>query len=307
GTDDGRVWLTRNGGARWTEVTPKDLAKYTRVSSIDPSAHDQCVAYVAANRFQLDDDRPFLWKTANCGASWERIDGHSTMEFTRVVREDPERRGLLVAGTERGAWVSFTDGTSWQRLQLNLPFVPVHDLVFKNGDVILATHGRSFWVMDNITSLRQLSDAVVTADAHLFRPRDAYRVSWGGGFGGRAQAQAGQVPVNPVALNPPSGTAIQYWLKTANQDVTIRILDSAGSVIRSFSSKQDSMQVADSLARETRRRSREDSLRAAGVAPDSIQKLMRQTTDAPAPGPEDFDSGFRPQSLPPAPNQRGVN
>ena len=310
GTDDGRVWLTRNGGTSWTEVTPKDMAKNTRVSSIDPSAHDQCVAYVAANRYQLDDDHPYLWKTSNCGASWERIDkGIAETEFTRVVREDPERRGLLVAGTERGVWFSPNDGRSWQRLQLNLPFVPVHDLVFKGGDVVVATHGRSFWVLDNVSSLEQLSDAVVNADAHVFQPRDAYRVSFGGGFGGgrAAQAASGMAPVRPVAFNPPSGPAVQYWLKNGNQDVTLTFMDAAGNVIRSFTSRQDSTQAADSITAASRRRSREDSLRAAGLSPDSIQKLTRQSTDAPAPSPDDFESGFRPTPPPRAPNRKGVN
>ena len=308
GTDDGRVWLTRNGGTSWTEVTPKDMAKYSRVSSIDASNHDQCVAYVAANRFQLDDDRPYLWKTANCGASWERIDsGIAETEFARVLREDPERRGLLIAGTERGVWFSPKDGRAWQRLQLNLPIVPIHDLTFKEGDVVVGTHGRSFFVLDDISSLRQLSDAVVSADVHMFKPRDAYRVNFGGGFFGRRAGPAGEVPVNPVAFNPPNGPAIQYWLKTGNQEITLSILDSAGNPIRSFTSRQDSMQVADSLARDARRRSREDSLRTVGIAPDSIQKLMRQTTDVPSTGPEDFEAGFRPQSPPRAPNNRGVN
>ncbi|HEU4994239.1 MAG TPA: glycosyl hydrolase, partial [Gemmatimonadaceae bacterium] len=310
GTDDGRVWLTRNGGTSWTEVTPKDMAKFTRVSSIDASVHDQCVAYVAANRFQLDDDHPYLWKTSNCGSSWERIDnGIAATEFTRVLREDPDRRGLLVAGTERGVWVSPNDGRSWQRLQLNLPIVPIHDLVFKNGDIVLGTHGRSFWVLDNISSLQQLSDAVVSSETHLFKPRDTYRVSWGpggGGGGGRGAQAADQVPVRPVAFNPPSGPAFQYWLKQGNQLVTLSIVDSAGNLVRSFTSRQDSAQAADSVAREARRRSREDSLRAAGIAPDSIEKLMRQSTDPPTPGPDD-EPGYRPQSPPRAPNRRGVN
>jgi len=205
--------------------------------------------------------------------------------------------------------MSPNDGRMWQKLQLNLPIVPIHDLKFKEGDVVLGTHGRSFWVMDNISSLRQLSDAVVSSDAHLFKPRDAYRVAFGGGFFGRRAPQAGEVPVAPVAFNPPSGPQMQYWLKNGQQEVTLSILDSAGNLIRSFSSRQDSMQVADSLAREARRRSREDSLRTAGIAPDSIQKLMRQTTDSPTGGSDapDFDAGYRPQSPPRAPNQRGVN
>lgn len=317
GTDDGRVWVTRNNGVAWTEVTPKDMVKHTRVSSIDASAHGECIAYVAGNRFQLDDDRPYLWKTANCGASWDRIDnGIAANEFTRVVREDPERRGLLVAGTERGAWFSLTDGTTWQRLQLNLPLVPIHDLQFKEGDIVLGTHGRSFWVMDNISTLRQLAEPVFAADAHLFKPRNTYRVSWGGGFGGgggggggggQAGMGAQQAPVNPVAFNPPGGAIAQYWLKNANQEVTVSILDAAGNLIRSFSSRQDSAVAADSVTRELRRRSREDSLRAAGVAPDSIQRLMRQTPDATAGGGEEFAAGFRPTPPPRAPNRRGIN
>lgn len=309
GTDDGRVWITRNGGTTWKEVTPKDMEKFTRVSSVHPSAHAVCTAYVAANRYQLDDNRPHLWKTADCGATWQRIDqGISPDEFTRVVRDDPERAGLLFAGTERGVWFSPNDGRTWQPLRLNLPFVPVHDLRIKDGDLIVATHGRGFWVIDDISSLRQMSDAIVASDAHLLKPRDAYRASFGGGFGGRGAggegAGGGGAPVNPVAFNPPSGPMIQYWLKDANQEVTLSLLDSAGNLIRSFSSRQDSMQAADSVAREMRRRSREDSLRAAGVPADSILAIARRTPDAPA---QSFEAGFRLASPPRVPNLRGVN
>jgi photosystem II stability/assembly factor-like uncharacterized protein len=319
GSDDGRVWLTRNGGATWSEVTPPDMEKFSRVSSIDASAHGVCDAYVAANRFQLGDDRPYLWETSDCGRTWTRIDaGIAANEFTRVLREDPEHPGLLFAGTERGVWFSPSDGRSWQRLQLNLPPVPIHDLQIKDGDVVVATHGRSFWVLDNITSLRDLAQArpFVTAPAQLLKPRDAYRVRWGGGFGGGGGGGGGagmatgaqpQAPVNPVASSPPSGAVIQYWLTDSNQEVTLSVMDSAGNLIRSFSSRQDSAQAADSLAREMRRRSREDSLRAAGISQDSIQKLSIQTTDPPTPGAEDFDAGFRPQSPPRVPNRRGVN
>ena len=313
GTDDGRVWLTRNGGTAWKEVTPPDMMRYTRVSSIDPSAHAECTAYVAGNRYQLDHDQPFLWKTSDCGAHWTRIDaGIASTEFTRVVREDPARAGLLLAGTERGVWMSPNDGQTWQRLQLNLPMVPVHDLIFKDGDVVLATHGRGFWVMDNVSTLEQLSDAIVASDAHLFTPRDAYRVNWGGFRGtpaARPDTGEPSAPVHPVAFNPPSGPAIQYWLKSANQEVTLTILDSAGHVIRSFTSRQDSAQAADSVAKETRHRSREDSLRAAGLSADSIQKLMRATPDMPSPSAsdEDEDAGYQPSSPPRVPNKRGVN
>jgi photosystem II stability/assembly factor-like uncharacterized protein len=308
GTDDGRVWLTRNAGTNWVNVTPPDMEKYTRVSSVDASKFGECIAYVAGNRYQLDDDRPYLWKTSNCGTSWERIDaGISPKEFTRVLREDPERRGLLFAGTERGVWFSPNDGNSWQSLRLNLPYVPVHDLAIKQGDVILGTHGRGFYVMDNVSALRQLSDAVVAADAHVFKPRDTYRANFGGGGfggggGGGGGGGAGGPPVNPTAGNPPNGPALQYWLRNANADVTLTVMDSVGNVIRVFYSKQDSMQVADSLAAIERRRVRQDSLNALGLSADSVARLLR----IPEPPPV-FEPGFRPTSPPRVPNRKGVN
>jgi photosystem II stability/assembly factor-like uncharacterized protein len=313
GTDDGRVWLTRNAGVTWTNVTPKDMGKFTRVSSVDASKFGECIAYVAGNRYQLDDDHPYLWKTSDCGVSWERIDfGIAETEFTRVVREDPERRGLLFAGTERGVWFSIDDGKSWQSLRLNLPYVPVHDLTIKQGDLIVATHGRGFYVMDNISSLRQMTDAVVAADATVFKPRDAYRANFGGGFfgggggggaGGAGGAPAGP-PVNPTAGNPPNGATLQFWLKNANQEVTLSVLDSVGNMIRSFTSKQDSLQVADSLSRAARRKVREDSLTASGMSADSVQRLLRVPEP---PAVVDFEVGFRPTSPPRVPNRKGVN
>jgi photosystem II stability/assembly factor-like uncharacterized protein len=247
GSDDGKVFVTRNGGAKWTDVTPRDMAKFTRVSSIDASRFGECIAYVAANRFQLDDDRPYLWKTADCGVHWTRIDaGIPSTEFTRVVREDPGKRGLLVAGTERGVWYSSDDGARWRSLRLDLPIVPVHDLVFKNGDVVLATHGRSFYIMDDISTLEQMTEAVANSSAHLFRPRDQYRMASSGGFGGGGRGGAApqaatpeNAPVHPTGQNPPSGVVVQYWLKSGGEDVGLAFLDAAGKVIREYSSKAD--------------------------------------------------------------------
>jgi len=311
GTDDGRVWLSRNAGTTWSEVTPKDMTKFTRVSSLDASKFGECIAYAAGNRYQLDDDRPYLWKTTDCGESWSRIDkGIAGNEFTRVVREDPERRGLLFAGTERGVWFSPDDGTSWQALRINLPYVPVHDLTVKQGDLIVATHGRGFYIMDNISALRQMSDAVVNSDAHVFDPRDAYRANFGGGGfgggggGGGGGAGAAGPPVNPTAGNPPNGPALQYWLKNANAEVTLTVTDSVGNVIRVFYSKQDSMQVADSLAADARKKTRDDSLKALNLPADSLARLMRAPVPAP---PQDFEAGFRPTSPPRVPNRKGVN
>jgi len=318
GSDDGKVFVTRNAGAAWSDVTPKDMAKYTRVSSIDASRFGECIAYVAANRFQLDDNKPYLWKTTDCGASWSRIDaGIDAGEFTRVVREDPGKRGLLVAGTERGAWVSPNDGRNWQRLQLNLPKVAVHDLAFKNGDIVLATHGRSFYIMDDISALEQMTDAVTANASHLFKPRDQYRVDFGGGrgggFGGGGGA-AGAVtpenaPLHPTGQNPPSGVMVKYWLNAANQEVTLDFLDATGKVIRSFTSRQDSATAADSVKGANAMRSRIDSLRARGLSEDSIRALTRVAADAPGgivPAGEDLGP---PRAAPPprAPNRRGVN
>jgi hypothetical protein len=317
GSDDGKISLTRDGGKTWTNVTPPDMQKFTRVSSIDASHFGAGIAYVAANRYQLDDTRPLVWKTQDFGKTWTRIDtGIDQNEFTRVVREDPERPGLLVAGTERGVWFSLDDGRGWQKLQLNLPIVPVHDLVFKDGDIILATHGRSFWVMDNIATLEQLSPEVMASDAHLFKPRDQYRANFGGGFGGGGRRGGGpaaaltpeNAPQHPVAANPTSGAVVQYWLKTANQVVTLDVLDGQGKLIRSYTSKLDSVAYADSVRREQRNRSRMDSLRAVGVAEDSIRKLVQVAPDA-AGGidPGSDEDGFRAPPTPRAPNRRGMN
>jgi photosystem II stability/assembly factor-like uncharacterized protein len=249
GSDDGKVYLTRNAGVKWTDVTPKDMAKYTRVSSIDASKFGECIAYVAANRFQLDDDKPYLWKTSDCGVHWTRIDaGINATEFTRVVREDPSKRGLLVAGTERGVWYSADDGANWRSLRLNLPIVPVHDLVFKEGDIVLATHGRGFYIMDDVTTLEQMTTAIEAESAHLFKPRDQYRLATGGGFGGGggrgggapAQVTPENAPVHPTGQNPPTGVVVQYWLGAANDTVALDFLDATGKVIRGYSSKADS-------------------------------------------------------------------
>src|SRR5512133_1548560 len=276
GSDDGKIYVTRNGGTTWNDVSPKDWGEWLRISSIEPSHTKPGTAYVAANRYQLDDKRPYLFRTDDYGKSWTRLDGTrvdgatndgaiASNEFTRVLREDPEKPGLLYAGTERGVWVSFDDGARWQRLQLNLPHVPVHDLAIKDGDLVAATHGRSFWILDDLSSIRQLTPAVVATNAHLFQPRDVYRVNWGGGF----LANRGNA-ASPVGQNPASGAVVAYWLKSPRQEVSIDFLDASGKVIRSFTSKQDSATAADSVKKITARR---DSLTRAGVSADSIKKL----------------------------------
>ena len=180
-------------------------------------------------------------------------------------------------------WVSFNDGASWQTLQLNLPPVPVHDLAIKEGDLIAATHGRSFWIIDDLSPLRQLTPAVTASASHLFKPRDAYRVSFAGrGFGGGGGANAGQAgpPVHPVATSPAGGPVVNFWLKQAGREVTLDFLDAQGKLIRSFTSKQDSATAADSVRRASRTKSRTDSLVAAGISVDSARAIIRRTPDA---------------------------
>jgi photosystem II stability/assembly factor-like uncharacterized protein len=317
GSDDGLVHVSRDNGKSWQNVTPPDMAPYTRVSLIEPGHFAAGTAYVAANRFQLDDMKPYLWKTADYGKSWARIDaGIAPTEFTRAIREDDEKPGLLYVGTERGVWFSPDDGQSWQRLQLNLPPVPVHDLAVKEGDLVAATHGRSFWVIDDVSALRQLTPEVTAKDAHLFKPRDAYRVSFagrgfGGGGGGAGNAAAGP-PVRPVATSPAGGPVVHFWLKRPAREVQLEFLDASGKVIRSFTSRQDSATAADSLARAGRMRSRIDSLRATGIPVDSAERMVRRSAEAARAegqptGGEDEDRPFRAPPPPRVPNKTGIN
>nr|MBP7549701.1 glycosyl hydrolase [Gemmatimonadaceae bacterium] len=218
------------------------IGDFTRISIIEASHYANGTAYVAANRFQLDDFQPLLYKTTDYGATWTKIvNGIPADQFTRVIREDPVRRGMLYAGTERGVYVSFDDGANWQPLQRNLPPVPVHDLAIKEGDLIAGTHGRSFWIMDDLSALRQMTAESLAKPAHLFQPRDAYRIEWGGGFGG-GRGGAGAGASNP-GQNPTSGAVVYYHLASANQKVKLEFLAPNGSVIKTYESA-DSAQLA---------------------------------------------------------------
>jgi len=247
GTDDGYVQLSRDGGRTWKNITPPGIGDFTRISLIDASPFAEGTAYLAANRYQQDDFRPLLYKTTDYGATWTKIvTGIPADEFTRVIREDPARRGLLYAGTERGVYVSFNDGAAWQPLKGNLPPVPVHDLVIKEGDLVAGTHGRSFWVIDDLSAIRQLSPEVLAKPAHLFAPRDAYRIEWGGGFGGGGR---GAAATNP-GQNPPTGVIVQYHLATANQAVKLEFLAPDGSVIKTYQSADSATLAAERAAAE---------------------------------------------------------
>lgn len=243
GSDDGRVHLSRDGGASWSEVTPKAMVKHTRITGIEPSPHDPAVAYLSATRYQLDDFRPYFYKTSDYGKSWTRIDTGIPMgAYARSIREDPVRRGLLFAATETGVYVSFNDGANWETLQLNLPRVSVRDLRVHENDLVVATHGRSFWSLDDINVIRQLHDSVTAKPLHLFQPSDAWRFA--GGRGGRG-GNAGE--------NPYDGVLVDYWVgKAPTEKLTIQFVDARGTVMRAFSSatKKDSTAkpAPDSLA-----------------------------------------------------------
>ncbi|HEX4947193.1 MAG TPA: glycosyl hydrolase, partial [Blastocatellia bacterium] len=209
GSDDGLIHLTRDGGRNWANVTPKDLPEFSRVSIIEASAHEAGTAYFAAKRYQLDDRAPYIYKTTDFGKTWTKIvNGIRSDDYVHVVREDPKRPGLLYAGTEHGVYVSFDDGTNWQSLALNLPDTQVPDMTVEENDLVIATHGRSFYILDDIAILRQLNPTIAAATTHLFQPRTAYR-----------------------GLNQ---SVIDYYLSKDADKVTIEILDNNGAVIRAF-------------------------------------------------------------------------
>jgi len=209
GSDDGVVYITRNGGKNWTKITPPGMPDFGRISLIDASPHNPGAAYVAVKNYQNDDRKPYIFKTADYGKTWTKIvNGIPDYDFVHAVREDPGRPGLLFAGTEHGIYVSFDDGAQWQSISLNLPDTQVSDLVIEGKDVVIATHGRSFYVLDDITPLRQLTPTLVTEDVHLFHP--------------------------PVSERNLGGARIDYYLGKPSDKVVIDILDARGQVVRSF-------------------------------------------------------------------------
>ena len=298
GSDDGLINITRDGGKTWKNVTPAGLPEWARISMIEASSFATGTAYVAANRYQLDDMQPYLYRTNDYGATWARItNGIPATEFTRVLREDPERAGLLYAGTERGVWVSFDDGTTWQSLRRNLPIVPIHDLAVKDGDLVAATHGRSFWILDDLSALRQLHLEMIRAPAQLFKPRQVYRAAFGGGGG------TGAAGGHPGGANPPSGAVVYYWLAQPRQLVTMDFLDRQGKVIRTFSSQQDPKVAADSIRGDSIRTARNDSLRRAGAPPDTATRSEARGEETP---PDDDGPPRRPPP-PRVSNKAGLN
>jgi photosystem II stability/assembly factor-like uncharacterized protein len=230
GSDTGLVHVTRDGGKTWKDVTPKGLTDWSKISFIEASHFDAAEAYAAVDRHRLDDRRPYLYRTRDYGASWQAItNGISEPSFLRVLREDPQLRGLLYAATEFGVYVSFDDGDHWQSLQLNLPVTAVHDLVIHGDDLVIATHGRSFWILDDITPLRQVGAAMKTGTSWLYRPGTAIRVDNDSFLGSPLP------PEEPTAENPPNGAIIDYYLKNSASQVKLEILDAKQTLVRSIS------------------------------------------------------------------------
>ncbi len=253
GANDGPIHVTRDGGRTWVNVTPKDLPPGGRVQNIEPSPLRPGAAYVAVLRYLLGDFQPYIYKTEDYGKSWTRLtDGSNGIPSdapTRVVREDPSRAGLLYAGTEFGMYVSFDDGKHWRPLQLNMPITPITDIRVHRKDLVLSTQGRSFWILDDLAPLHELTDAIAAKPVHLFTPRAAIRYRYRAGFGG-AEAERGASDDAPQY--PPSGAMIDYWLASpAVGSVTLDILDAKRVVIRSFSSDsvRDSSMVRAGTAR----------------------------------------------------------
>ncbi len=229
GTDDGLVQVSTDDGKTWAKVTPK-MPDWSTVSIIDASPHDANTAYVAVDRHRLDDFKPYIFRTNDLGKTWTAItNGIPDGAYTRAVREDPKRKGLLYAGTELGVYFSLDDGMHWQALQMNLPQSPIHDLVVKDDDLVVATHGRSFWVLDDLTPLRQVDAQKTAADVVLYQPQTALRLHFAEEFDKR----------QPVGDNPPPGAIINYYFKTTPKDeVTLDILDAQGRLVRHLSSKE---------------------------------------------------------------------
>lgn len=282
GSDDGLIHLSRDGGKNWTNVTPPGLPEWAMISIIELSPHDKATAYVAATCYKMDDTTPYLYKTNDYGATWTKITGGIPADdFTRTIREDPNRRGLLYCGTETGISVSFDDGGNWNRMETNLPIVPIWDLIIKGTDLVAATHGRAFWILDDITPLHQMHDDRASEATRLFKPRDTIRFRYYSHSNDRkspvylSYKMTGPVTVafRPIEAasgakieefldagrNPPEGVIIHYFLKEKPSGaVKLSILDADGNEIRSFTGKKEGdkkdsrQQAADDAAASER-------------------------------------------------------
>ncbi|MBX2969961.1 MAG: glycosyl hydrolase [Cyclobacteriaceae bacterium] len=240
GSDDGLIYATTDGGKEWKNVTPQGMPEWMMFNSVEFDPHTKGGIYVAGTRYKLGDYRPYLYKSKDYGKTWTKItEGIDAGHFTRVLRADPKRKGLLYAGTESGMYVSFDDGVSWKPFQLNLPVVPITDLTIKNDNLIAATQGRSFWLIDDLTPLHQLSDQVAASDSYLFKPMPSYRMGPAFSFG-RASRTAGQ--------NHPGGVIVHYYLKdTTKAEVSLEFLQADGKLIKKYSTKPNPKDKVEKL------------------------------------------------------------
>ncbi|WP_297693361.1 glycosyl hydrolase [uncultured Eudoraea sp.] len=232
GSDDGLIHVSKNGGESWENVTPSNMPEWSMVNSIEPSAFDEGTCYVAATRYKLGDFKPYLYKTSDFGKTWTKItNGINNEHFTRVLREDPKRKGLLYAGTETGMYISFNDGQNWQAFQLNLPIVPITDLTLKDDKLIVATQGRSLWIIDDLTVLHQLDSAKKNATTILFKPKDPYRTK------GRAASE----PSKTEGQNHPAGVMTQFYLKDWDKkdSIALTYMSMAGDTLANFTTYSD--------------------------------------------------------------------
>jgi photosystem II stability/assembly factor-like uncharacterized protein len=236
GTDDGLIHVTRDGGLNWSDVTPPELKPWAKVSIMDASHFDTGTAYAAVNTFRLDDLRPHIYRTQDGGKTWTHItNGIPDGGITNVVREDPKQKGLLFAGTEQAVYVSLDDGQNWHSLRLNMPATSIRDLVIKDDDLVVGTHGRGFWILDDISPLRHIARAsgFGRTGPYLFPPAQAWRVRW------NMNTDTPLPPDEPAGQNPPDGAIINYWLPSDAKSVTLEILDAAGRLVRQYESSAE--------------------------------------------------------------------
>ena len=240
GTDDGYIQVTRDGGKTWTNITPPEITPWSKVSLMDASHFDVNTAYAAVNRIRLDDMKAHIFRTKDGGKTWKEITKGLPNDPINAVREDPKQKGLLFAGSERAVYVSFDDGENWESLRLNMPATSIRDLVIKDDDIVVGTHGRSFWILDDITPLRQATPSVKTTDATLFTPQNAYRVRW---------SMYTDTPLpqeEPAGENPPDGAIINYFIKeNAKSEVILEIFNATGQSVRRFSSLDKPYKIPD--------------------------------------------------------------
>ncbi len=239
GTDDGLIHLTKDGGKTWKNVTPPQLTSWSKVSLMDASHTDANTAYAAVNKIRLDDMQPHIYKTNDGGKTWKEITNGLPNDPINVVKEDPIRKGLLFAGSERAVYVSFDDGTNWQPLRLNMPATSIRDLVIKDDDLVIGTHGRSFWILDDITPLRQLSNQLTNQSTILYKPQNSFRVRW---------CMYPDTPIpqeEPAGQNPPDGAVINYYLNENVNSISLEILDAKNNVVRKYSSLDTMYKIGD--------------------------------------------------------------